>query len=65
MAKDISNAESPVQHEVTATPNVLMEANEEQTDTVDVLDVNTSSNRTIAPEPPNTSSEQVTLQNQF
>ena len=46
---------------MTATRNVLMEANEEQADTVDVLDVNTSSNRTIAPEPPNTSSlEQVT-----
>ena len=50
---------------MTATRNALMEANEEQADTVDVLDVNTSSNRTIAPEPPNTSSEQVTLQNQF
>ena len=38
-------------------------ANEEQADTVDVLDVNTSSNRTIALEPPNaSSSEQVTLQ---
>ena len=50
---------------MAATPNALMEANEEQTDTADVLDVNTSSNRTIAPEPPNTSSELVTLQNQF
>ena len=51
---------------MTATHNALMEANEEQADTVDVLDVNTSSNRTIAPEPPNaSSSEQVTLQNQF
>ena len=50
---------------MTATRNALMEANEEQADTVDVLDVNTSSNRMIAPEPPNTSSEQVTLQNQF
>ena len=40
-----------------------MEANEEQADTVDVLDVDTSSNRTIALEPPNTSSsEHVTLQ---
>ena len=48
---------------MTATPNVLMEANEEQADTVDVLDVNTSSNRTIAIEPPNASSpEQVTSQ---
>jgi len=66
VAEDISNAESPEQHEMTATPDALMEANEEQADTVDVLDVNTSSNRTIAPEPPNTSSsEQVTLQNQF
>ena len=51
---------------MTATRNALMEANEEQADTVDVLDVNTSSNRTIALEPPNASySEQVTLQNQF
>ena len=48
---------------MAATPDALMEANEEQTDTVDVLDVNTSSNRTIAPEPPNTPSEQATLQN--
>ena len=48
---------------MAATPDALMDANEEQTDTVDVLDVNTS--WTIAPEPPNTSSEQVTLQNQF
>ena len=51
---------------MTATRNALMEANEEQADTVDVLDVNTSSNRTVALEPPNASpSEQVTLQNQF
>ena len=64
MAEDIPNAESPVQHEMTAT---LTEANEEQADAVDVLDVNTSSNRTVALEPSNTSSssEQVTLQNQF
>ena len=48
---------------MTATPNVLMEANEEQADTVDVLDVDTNSNRTIALEPLNaSSSEQVTLQ---
>ena len=48
---------------MTATPNALTEANEEQADTGDALDVNTSSNRTIALEPPNTSSsEQVTLQ---
>ena len=48
---------------MTATPNVLMEANEEQADTVYVLDVDTNSNRTIALEPPNaSSSEQVTLQ---
>ena len=48
---------------MTATRNALMEANEEQADTVDVLDVNTSSNRTTALEPPNaSSSEQVTLQ---
>ena len=40
-----------------------MEASEEQADTVDVLDVDTNSNRTIALEPPNaSSSEQVTLQ---
>ena len=46
-----------------ATPNALMEANEEQANTVDVLDVNTSSKMTIALEPPNaSSSEQVTLQ---
>ena len=51
---------------MTATPNAPMEANEEQVNTVDALDVNASSNRTIALEPPNTSSsEQVTLQNQF
>ena len=65
VAEDISNAESPEQHEMAATPDALMDASEEQADTVDVLDVNISSNRTIAPEPPNTSSEQVTLQNQF
>ena len=48
---------------MTATPNVLMEANKEQADTVDVLDVDTNSNRTIVLEPPNApSSEQVTLQ---
>ena len=46
---------------MAATPDALMDANKEQDDTVDVLDVNTSSNRTIAPESPNTSSEQVTL----
>ena len=51
---------------MAATPDALMDVNEEQADTVDVLDVNTSSDRTIAPEPPNTfSSEQVTLQSQF
>jgi hypothetical protein len=48
---------------MTATSNALTEVNEDQADTVDALDVNTSSNRTIALEPPNTSSsEQVTLQ---
>ena len=48
---------------MTATPNVLMETNEEQADTVDVLDVDTSSNRMIVLEPPNaSSSEHVTLQ---
>ena len=51
---------------MAATPDALMDANEEQTDAVDALDVNTSSNRTIALEPPNTSSsEKVTLQNRF
>ena len=62
MAEDISNAESPVQHEMTANPNILTEADEGQTDAVNVLD-NTSSIRTIALEPSNaSSSEQVTLQ---
>ena len=43
-----------------------MDTNEEQADTVDALDANTSSDSTIAPEPPNNPSlEQVTLQNQF
>jgi len=38
-----------------------MDKNEEQVDTVDALDANTSPDRTIAPEPTNTSSsEQVT-----
>jgi len=65
-AEEIPNAESQVQHGMTATPDALMETNEEQTDAVDVLDVNTSSNRTVALEPSNTSSsEQVTIQNQF
>jgi hypothetical protein len=65
-AEEIPNVGCLEQHEMAATPDKLMEANEEQADTVDVLDVNTSSNRTIAPEPPNaSSSEQVTLQNQF
>jgi hypothetical protein len=51
---------------MTATPDALMETNEEQADAVDVLDVNTSSNRAVALEPPNiSSSEQVTFQNQF
>ena len=51
---------------MAATPDALSDANEEQADAVDALDVNTSSDRTIATEPPNTSSsEQVTLQNQF
>jgi hypothetical protein len=51
---------------MTATPGALMDTNKEQADTVDVLDANTSSDRTTAPEPPKTSSsEQVTLQNQF
>ena len=51
---------------MAATPDALMDTNEEQADTIDVLDVNTSSNRTVALELPNaSSSEQVTLQNQF
>ena len=50
---------------MTATPGALMDTNKEQADTVDALDANTSSNRMIAPESPNTSSEQVILQNQF
>ena len=47
---------------MTANTNVLIEASEGQADTVNVLDVETSSTRTIALEPPNASSEQVTLQ---
>jgi hypothetical protein len=50
---------------MAATPDALSDASEEQANAVDALDVNTSSNRTIAPESPNTSPEQVTLQNQF
>ena len=42
MAEDISNAESPVQYEMTANPNVLIEASEGQADTVNVLDDDTS-----------------------
>ena len=48
---------------MTAKPNVLVEASERQANIVNVLDVETSSTRTIALEPPNTCpSEQVTLQ---
>ena len=48
---------------MTANPNVLIEASEGQADTVNVLDVDTSSIRTIALESSNASySEQVTLQ---
>ena len=51
---------------MAAIPDALTDANEEQADTVDVLDANTSSDKTIAPEPPKTSSsEQVTFQSQF
>ena len=51
---------------MAAIPDAPMDTNKEQANTVDALDANTSSDRTIAPEPPNTSSsEQVTLQNQF
>ena len=65
-AEDIPNAESLEQHEIAATPDALMETNEEQADAADVLDVNTSSNRTVALEPSNTSSsEQLTFQSQF
>ena len=56
MAEDIPNAESPVQHEMTANPNVLIEASEGQADTINDLDDDTSSIRTIALEPPNVSS---------
>ena len=63
MAEDISNAESPVQHEMIANPNILIEANEGQANAVNVLDDDTNSIRTIALEPPNaSSSEQVSLQ---
>ena len=66
-AEETSNVESLNQYETAATPDALMDTNKEQSDTVDALDANTSSNRTIAFEPSNTSSssEQVTLQNQF
>ena len=48
---------------MTANPNILIEASEGQADTVNILDDDTSSIRTIALEPPNASpSEQVTLQ---
>ena len=47
---------------MAATPDALMNASEEQADAADALDVNISFDRTIAPEPSNTSSEQVTLQ---
>ena len=48
---------------MTANTNILIEASEGQADTVNVLDVETSFIRTIALEPPNSSSsEQVTLQ---
>ena len=51
---------------MTATPDALTKTNEEQADAVDALDVNTSSNMTVALELSNTSSsEQVTFQNQF
>ena len=65
-AEEIPSVETLDQHETAATPDALMHASEEQADATDALDVNTSFNRTIAPEPSNTSySEQVTLQNQF
>ena len=41
---------------MAATPDALMNTNKEQADTVDALDANTSSDRTIAPEPTKTSS---------
>ena len=43
---------------MAATPDALMDANEEQADTVEALDANTSSDRTIAPESTNTSSSE-------
>ena len=58
MAENIPNAESPVQHEMTANSNVLIEASKGQADTVNVLDVDTSSIRTITLEPPNASSSE-------
>ena len=48
MAEDIPNAESPVQHEMTANPNILIEANEGQADAVNVHDDDTNSIRTTA-----------------
>ena len=58
MAEDIPNAESPVQYDMSANPNVLIEASEGQANTINVLDANTSSIRTIALEPPNASSSE-------
>jgi hypothetical protein len=43
---------------MTATPNILMEASEGQADTDNVLDVEISSIRTIALEPPNAPSSE-------
>ena len=43
---------------MAATPDALMETNEEQVDAVDVLDANTSSNRIVALKPSNTSSSE-------
>ena len=57
-AEEIPNAESQVQHEMTATPDALTKTNEEQADAVDALDVNTSSNRTVALELSNASSSE-------
>ena len=61
-AEEIPSVKTLDQHEIAATPDALMNTSEEQADAADALDVNTSFDRTIAPESSNTSSsEQVTL----
>ena len=62
-AEHIPNAESPIQYEMTANPDALIESCEGQANIVNVPDADSNSIRTIAPEPTNaSSSEQVTLQ---